>query len=50
MSKKGELGWEEIAKILLVLVFLIIMIAIAFLFRDKLVNLIEGIKSILRFG
>ena len=50
MSKKGEIGWEEIAKILLVLVFLIIMITIAFLFRDKLVTNIESIKNILRFS
>ncbi len=50
MSKKGEIGWEEIAKILLVLVFLIILISIAFLFRDKISSTIESIKNILRFG
>jgi len=50
MFKKGELGWEEIARILLVLIFLIIIIAIVYLFRDKLNTAIESIKNILRFG
>lgn len=50
MSKKGELGWEEIAKILIVLLFLLILIAIAFLFKDKLNVLIESIKTLFRFG
>lgn len=50
MFKKGELGWEEIAKILLVLVFLIMIIAISFLFRDKIYLVLENIKTTLRFG
>jgi len=50
MFKKGELGWEEIARILLVLIFLIIIIAIVYLFRDKLNTTLESIKNILRFG
>ncbi|AJF62398.1 MAG: hypothetical protein QT11_C0001G0249 [archaeon GW2011_AR20] len=50
MFKRGELGWEEIAKIIIVLVFLIIVIAIVYLFKDKTGSLLESIKNILRFG
>jgi len=50
MFKKGEMGWEEISKILIVILFLIVMIAIAFLFKDKLYTLVEDIKTLVRFG
>jgi Tfp pilus assembly protein PilO len=50
MNKKSEFGWEEIAKILLVLLFLIILIAIAYLFKDKLSSTMESIKNLLRFS
>jgi uncharacterized protein YoxC len=50
MFKKGDVGWEEIAKILIALVFLIILILIAYLFKDKLSSTLEYIKTILRFG
>jgi len=50
MFKKGELGWEEVAKIIIVLVFLIIIITIVYLFKDKTSSLLESIKNILRFG
>ncbi|MEK6834641.1 MAG: hypothetical protein AABX61_00060 [Nanoarchaeota archaeon] len=50
MFKKGEMGWEEIAKIILVLVFLIIIIAIAYLLRDKISQTLESIKNLVRFG
>lgn len=50
MFKKGEMGWEEIAKIILVLVFLVIIIAIAYLLRDKISQTLESIKNLVRFG
>jgi hypothetical protein len=50
MFKKGEIGWEEISKILIVILFLIIIIAIAILFKDKLYKLVEEIKTLVRFG
>lgn len=50
MFKKGDMGWEEIAKILIVLVFLVILILIAYMFRDKINLLLEYIKTAIRFG
>ncbi len=50
MNKKGEFGWEEIAKILLALVFLLIIITLIYLFKDKTSSLLESIKNLLRFG
>ena len=50
MNKKGDFTFEQIGKILLALAFLIILILIAFLFKDKLVQVIENIKNIVRFG
>ncbi|MEK6907586.1 MAG: hypothetical protein AABW45_03590 [Nanoarchaeota archaeon] len=50
MFKKGEFGWEEIAKILLALIFLIIIIAIVYLFKDKINSTLESLKNIIRFG
>ena len=50
MNKKGDFGWEEIAKIILVLAFLIIIILITFLYKDKALEVIEKIKEFIRFG
>lgn len=50
MDKKGDLGWEEIAKIILVIVFLIILILIVTLYKDKSLDVIEKIKDLIRFG
>ena len=49
MFKKAEFGWEEIAKILIALVFLVIIIAIIYLFRDKINTTLESIKNLFRF-
>ena len=50
MDKKGDLGWEEIARIILVVVFLVILILITTLYKDKLLEVIEKIKDLIRFG
>lgn len=50
MDKKGDFGWEEIAKIILVLFFLIILILIITLYKDKAIEVINSIKDFLRFG
>ena len=50
MDKKGDFGWEEIAKIILVLVFLIILILIITLYKDKALEIIGKIKDFIRFG
>ena len=50
MDKKGDFTFEQIGKILLALAFLIVLILIAFLFKDKLISIIEYFKNIIKFG
>jgi len=50
MNKKGEFGWEQIAKIIIVLVVLIILIVIGFLFKDRLYVLADNLRDFMRFG
>ena len=50
MNKKGDFGFEQIAKIILALVVLIIMISITVLYKDKAIELLSRLKDILTFG
>ncbi|MEK6835850.1 MAG: hypothetical protein AABX55_02395 [Nanoarchaeota archaeon] len=50
LNKKGDFAFEQIGKIILILAFLIILILIAFLFRDKLLVVLENLKDVVRFG
>jgi len=50
VNKKGDFGWEEIAKIVLVLVFLIALVLIIFIYRDKAIQIIDTIRDFIRFG
>jgi len=50
MNKKGDFGWEEISKIFLVLLGLVIIIAIIFLLKEKGKELIENIISVFKKG
>ena len=43
LNKKGSWGFEEIAKLILALVVLVILIVMAYAFRDKSVELIQKI-------
>ncbi|MBS3133984.1 hypothetical protein J4214_02020 [Candidatus Woesearchaeota archaeon] len=45
INKKAEWGWEEISKIIVVLFVLVILIFLAFTFKDKLLQLIDRIKD-----
>ena len=47
INKKAEWGWEEISKIIVVLFVLVILIFLAFTFKDKLLQLIDRIKDFL---
>ncbi len=49
MEKRG-LVWDELGKFIIGIVILIILILIIYLFRDKLNQLIETFKNIVRFG
>jgi len=48
--KKGDVAWDTIAKLMIALAFLLLAGIIIFLFRDKMVALLDQIKRILRFG
>jgi hypothetical protein len=50
MNKRGDFGWTEIAKILLVLGVLIVLIILITIFKEKGTSLIDTFKDILRFG
>ncbi|MCD4666394.1 hypothetical protein K8R47_01130 [archaeon] len=48
MNKKGDFGFNYIAKILLVIVVLVILILITYLFKDKLLDLVDSLTNIMR--
>ena len=50
MNKKAESGWEDISKILRVLLVLIIIIGIIFYLKDRGSDLIKNIIEIFRFS
>lgn len=50
MNKKAEFGWEQISKILLVLVALIILIGIIILLKEKGNDLAKSIIDKFRFS
>ena len=49
MNKKADFGWEQISKILLILLGLIIIIGIIFYLKEKGYDLYKEIISIFRF-
>jgi len=48
--KKGDLSWDTIGKLILVVAFLLIFVLIIFLLKDKLYNLYDGFRSFLGLG
>tara|TARA_Y100000034_G_C6677883_1_gene297879 strand:- start:21 stop:170 length:150 start_codon:yes stop_codon:yes gene_type:complete len=49
MNKKAEFGWEQISKILMVLIVLIILMGIIFYLKGRGSDLIKEIINIFRF-
>lgn len=49
MNREGDFGWEQIGKILIVLVALIVIIILILTFKEKLFVLLEKVNNILRF-
>lgn len=43
MNKKGVWGFEEVAKLIIALVVLVILIMMAYAFRDKIAELLEKV-------
>ncbi len=50
MNKKAEFGWEQISKILIVLIVLIILMGIIFYLKERGNELIKDIINIFRFS
>lgn len=50
MKRKGAFSWEEISKILLWILLLVLLVVIIGLFRGKITNLFGSIAQLLRFG
>ncbi|MBS3143300.1 hypothetical protein J4446_00260 [Candidatus Woesearchaeota archaeon] len=50
MNKKGEWGWEEISKILIVLIVIIILIGIIVYLKGRGSELVQKIIEIFRFS
>ena len=48
--KKGDLAGDTIAKLLIALVFLLILSIALYLFKGKIVDLLDTIKRVMRFG
>ena len=48
--KRAELAWDKIGKLILILIALIILIAITFLFKDRLYGVFNSLKDFVRFG
>jgi len=49
MNKKGVWGWEEISKLLLVIIILLVLLGIIFYLKENGFELIEKINNIFRF-
>jgi hypothetical protein len=48
-SKKADITWETIAKLLLALAFLVFMTMIVYLYKDKLLAMLNSLVSMMRF-
>lgn len=48
--KKGEIVWDKLGIWILLLVLLILVLLILFQQKDKIAELIDTIKDVLRFG
>lgn len=49
MYKKGEMGIEEVVKFLIFLAILIVLVILAFVFKEKLFDLGRQLKEFVRF-
>ena len=48
MEKKGDLAWDTIGKLVIALAFLLLMLVILYLFKDKLIGITDQIKALFR--
>jgi len=48
--KKGQLGWESIHTWILVLVFLVVILLIVFMNKERMADFMNDLKIFFRFG
>ena len=48
--KKGEMTWELVVKLVLGVAFLLFVLLMVYLFREKLLALASRVADLLRFG
>lgn len=48
--KKGSLMWDKLGRWILIIILLVVVLLIVFSQNEKISELIESMKSILRFG
>lgn len=49
-SKKGDLTWDEIGKLIIFLIIFITLLILVWLFKDKIFLMLEKLKTILSGG
>ena len=48
--KKGEWHWEQIGKLLIALFFMVVLLTLIYIFREKILELLDKIKEALTYG
>lgn len=48
--KRGSLMWDKLGKWILIIILLVVVLLIIFAQNEKVADLIESMKTILRFG
>lgn len=49
-NKHAEIEWDTIVKITMGFLVLLFLTIVVFLFKDKIIDLLGGLKQIFRFG
>jgi len=50
MKKKGELVWDKLGTWILLLILLVVVLIIIFENKEKIIDALDNLKTILRFG
>jgi len=48
--KKASITWDEVVKLIIALVILILLVSMTFLFKERLFDLFNAVKSTLGYG
>lgn len=48
-TKKSEMTWETLAKLVIALIFLLFMVIVLFKYKEKIILFLQSVKDYLRF-